>query len=44
MQRFEAYISVIDARDNRVKSIKLGFQVLIDEHQRLKRASRVAVT
>ena len=44
MQRFEAYIRLIDARDNRIESIKLGFQVLVDEHQRLKRASRVAVT
>jgi hypothetical protein len=44
MYRFEAFfIRLTDARHNRIKPMKLSFQVFVDEHQRLKRPAHVAI-
>lgn len=44
MQRFEAFfIRLADARHHGINPMKLALQVLIDQHQRLKRAAHIAI-
>ena len=44
MQRFEAFfIRLADTRHNRVNPMKLGLQMLVDKHQRLKRSAHIPI-